>query len=171
MALLCAALLGAGPRLVAAQEWAVVDAVGYAGAGAGTVGSVLMIFWLDSAIDENDFFTGIAVGTGLGLAVGAVVGHRAESAVARGEVLGERQRRFVLVGGVLAGTTLGTGLALTHGCDRENESTCTGIVLAGTALGGLYTWWRSDTLDPRPLDVAPTVSPSGEVGFGIRITF
>lgn len=168
-ALLCTAVLGAAPQPAAAQEWAVVDAFGYGGLGAATVDGVLMILWFNGSIeDDRHNFRWIAVGSGVGLAVGAVLGHTAESAVGRGEALGERHRHLVLAGGVLAGATLGTGLGLAHGCDQENESTCTGMTLAGTGLGAIYTWWRRDTLNPRAVDVSPTVTRSGEIGLRVR---
>lgn len=161
-----------GPVRAQGQSWALVDGLGYgaAGTGVGAMGA-----W---NLDYDEGFAVIALATGAGIAVGALVGHAADTRLARGEGLGGGHKAAVVAGSVLAGATLGAlaSAALINGEGEDtflgsDETTFTTLTLAGTALGAAVTWWRRDALRPRGVSVSPAVSPDGGAGLRVRVTF
>lgn len=168
---LCLLLL-LGPARADGQSWALVDGLGYGAVGTG-VGA--MAAW---DLDYDEGFAVIVLATGAGIAVGALVGHAADTRLARGEALGSGHQAAVVVGSVLAGTTLGAlaSAALINGEGEgtflgSDETTFAALTIGGTALGAAVTWWRRDALRPRGVSVSPAVSPEGGAGLRVRVTF
>lgn len=168
---LCLSLLLV-PARVEGQSWALVDGLGYGAAGTG-VGA--MAAW---DLDYHEGFAVIVLATGAGIAVGALVGHAADTRLARGEALGSGHQAAVVAGSVLAGTALGAlaSAAFINGEGEgtflgSDETTFTALTIGGTALGAAVTWWRRDALRPRGVSVSPAVSPEGGAGLRVQVTF
>lgn len=160
------------PASAGAQSWALVDGLGYGVVGTG-VGA--MAAW---DMDFGQGFAVIALATGAGIGAGALVGHAADTRLARGEALGGGHKAAVVAGSVLAGTTLGAlaSAALINGEGEgtflgSDETTFTALTIGGTALGAAVTWWRRDALRPRGVSVSPAVSLKGGAGLRVRVTF
>jgi len=155
--------------------WALIDAIGYGGAGFG-VGLATM--W------SSDRSIGEAVGiigssTVAGIVLGAALGHKASAAVAGGRAPRPGLRSAALAGVVLAGASLGAlaAVPLINGADEgtplgSDEATVAITTGIGAAVGILFA-----VVGARPLpasarvSVAPFVAARGRPGIRVGMTF
>lgn len=176
--LLILPLVATTATTVSAQSWRVIDAVGYGGLGFGLGVAATWDLEGEGFGPPDAALVAVGAGTVAGLTVGAMLGGRADRAIADGRAVGGPHRAAVLGGGVLAGGTLGA-LAAVPFINSEGEGTFLGsdettfgvFVVTGAALGSLYTWRRSDQLSSGHASVTPVLGPGGERGIRLRIGF
>lgn len=173
-----AAQTPASPTPDGGVKWSLYDAVGY---GALGFGLGLAATWDMEGSGFGPPGAAVAIvgaTTAAGIVAGAVIGNRAQRAVAEGRRVDGAHRAAVIGGVVLAGGTLGA-LAAVPLINSEGEGTALGsdeqtfalLALAGGALGSLYAWKHSDELSSRSIGVAPAVSESAGYGLRLRMSF
>ncbi len=156
--------------------WAVIDAVGYAGAGfglglAGTLAKSTDGLGTELAI--------IGASTVVAGGLGAVLGRRVVARKADGRPVPRGLRTAVLAGAVLAGGTLGAlaavplingeGTGTPLGADDATVAITTG---SGAALGVLFAVWQRRSLTAASrLSVTPFYAGHGISGIRVGMTF
>jgi hypothetical protein len=159
-------------------RWGVVDAIGYGGLGFGLG---LMASW---DMEGSGFgppgaaVAAVGVTTVLGTVAGAVIGTRAQRAIAAPGELDGAHRVAVIAGGLMAGGTLGSLVAVPL-INGEGEGTFLGsdertvvlLALAGTALGSVYVWTHRAEFSSSGVNLTPEISGRGEYGIRLRVAF
>lgn len=155
---------GVSPDRENGVNWSLLDAIGYGGLGFGLG---LLAAWDMEGTDfgpPGEALALIGAATMAGTFGGAIMGNRAEDAIAKGHQIRGAHRAAVIAGVVLAGGTAGA-LASIPFVNSEGEGTPLGsdeqsvvlLVSAGAVLGSLYLWMRRDELTYQRFRIAPAL--------------
>lgn len=157
-------------------RWALLDAIGYSGLGFGLG---LLAAWDMEGTSfgpPDEAVAVIAASTAAGLLTGAVIGRRAQNAIAQGRRPGGAHRAAALAGVAMAGGTLGAlaAVPLINGEGEgtvlgSDEQTITVMMLGGTALGSLYMLRKRAAFPSNRIRVTPGIFGRGEYGLRVRV--
>lgn len=153
-----------GPRSDVGQ-WAIMDAVGYGGAG--------FLVGIAAAWESESFAT-IGAFTVAGVVAGTVIGRHVSQQAAAGAAPGAASRFFASTGALLAGTTLGAMVAvplISNEGSRtplgSDETTAAVLMTAGTALGGVFLVQHNKDFSRTRVAFAPI--RTRESAYGLRV--
>jgi hypothetical protein len=162
-------------------KWAVADAIGYGGLGT----ALGFLAAVATAGTESGCGFGpcagalmaIPAGAIAGAMGGAVIGARAGRALSRGDQLGAGQRTAVVVGTLLAGTSIGAiaSFSMINGDGSgtpigSDEKTFGLLTIGGFALSTAFVATHSHELNGGRIRLSPTIG-AGRYGASARLSF